>query len=51
MTRYLLIAVGLMIPSVGGAQVPQTLSASAGDQEVTVTWERPQVDEENFVVQ
>lgn len=50
MTRYLLIAVGLMIPSVGGAQVPQTLSASAGDQEVTVTWERPQVDEENFVV-
>ena len=50
MTRYLLIAVGLMIPSVGGAQVPQALSASAGDQEVTVTWERPQVDQENFVV-
>jgi len=50
MTRYLLIAVGLMIPSVGWAQVPQSLSASGGDQEVTVTWERPQVDEEDFVV-
>jgi hypothetical protein len=50
MTRYLLIALGLMVPCAGWAQVPQNLSASAGDQEVTVTWERPQVDEEDFVV-
>ncbi|MFB6248787.1 MAG: fibronectin type III domain-containing protein, partial [Salinibacter sp.] len=50
MTRYLLIAVGLMIPCAGWAQVPQNLSASAGDQEVTVTWERPQVDQGDFVV-
>ncbi|MEF8796517.1 MAG: T9SS type A sorting domain-containing protein [Salinivenus sp.] len=50
MTRYLLVAVGLLIPSVGAAQVPQNLSASAGDQEVTVNWERPQLGEGDFVV-
>lgn len=49
-TCCLLIAVWLVLPSAGWAQAPENLSASAGDQEASLSWERPQADQEDFVV-
>jgi len=45
MRGRLLLAVFLLVPAGAPAQVPQNLTASGSDQEVSLTWDAPAVDD------
>lgn len=46
----ILLALCVLVPSGVFAQVPQSLTAAPGDQEVSLTWESPQLDEEDTLL-
>lgn len=45
MAGRLLLALFVLVPSTALAQVPQNLEATAGDRQVPLTWDAPQVEE------
>jgi len=50
MTSRLLLLLGLLLPLGAVAQEPQNLDAVPGNQENTLTWDAPTVDDDKTVV-
>jgi hypothetical protein len=50
MIGRLIVVFSLLMPVCARAQVPQNLTATGGDEEVSLTWEQPTVEEEDALL-